>query len=376
MPSRRLLFVSTPVGPLGSGLGGGVELTLQNLSQGLRSLGHQVAVVAPAGSRLGGLPVVEIAGQLQPTAHTQGRDTPIVLPGDSALGNLWRYAQGHQTEFDLIVNFAYDWLSFYLTEFFDTPVAHFVTMGSLSNAMDGVIQQVAEQFSGRLGAYTRTQVETFGVADAFEILSSAIDVSQYVFCASPGSTLAWLGRISPEKGLEDALEAAKIAQVPLKILGKLEDADYWQRLCQQFPDAADSYLGFLPTHELQQVLGQCRALVMTPRWVEAFGNVAIEALACGVPVIAYARGGPAEIVQPGKTGWLVPPDDVSGLVDAIAKIDQCDRFACRRQAETDYSLDALAARFEQWFDTIIAEANRPRETDRGEVAASITGPGG
>lgn len=352
--SRRLLFVSTPVGPLGSGLGGGVELTLLNLTQGMRDRGHQITVLAPDGSSLGDAAIVTVPGQLQPTAHTQGRSAPVVLPADSALGAMWRYARQHQAEFDLIVNLAYDWLPFYLTEFFSTPVAHFVTMGSLSDAMDEAIGQVDQQFSGRLGAYTHTQAETFGVADAFEILSSAIDLELYDFCHSPGDALAWMGRISPEKGLEDALEAAAIAQAPLKILGKLEDADYWQSLCDRFPQAADCYLGFLPTRELQQVLRQCRALVMTPRWVEAFGNVAIEALACGVPVIAYARGGPAEIVQSGKTGWLVPPDDVKGLVDAIAKIDHLDRHACRRQAETEYSLSALSVRFEQWFESIIA----------------------
>ncbi|WOD40963.1 glycosyltransferase family 4 protein [Nodosilinea sp. E11] len=355
MPSSlRLLLISTPVGPLGSGLGGGVELTLINVVQGLRARGHQVTVLAPEGSQLGTVPIVQIPGQLQPTAHTQGRNTPITIPDNSVLGNMWRYAQRQQDQFDVIVNFAYDWLPFYLTEFFCTPVAHFVTMGSLSDAMDGAIDQVAQDYPNRLGAYTRTQAETFGVADAFAILSSAIDLDLYDFCASPGNALAWLGRISPEKGLEDALEAAAMAQAPLKILGKLEDADYWHRLCDRFPGAADCYLGFLPTHELQQVLRQCRALVMTPRWVEAFGNVAIEALACGVPVIAYARGGPAEIVQSGKTGWLVPPDDVQGLVDAIAAIDRLDRRACRLQAETDYSLEALAIRFEQWFYTILS----------------------
>ncbi|PSN12230.1 UDP-glucose--tetrahydrobiopterin glucosyltransferase [filamentous cyanobacterium CCT1] len=357
MPApRRLLFISTPVGPLGSGLGGGVELTLLNLCQGLRARGHQVTVVAPEGSCLADVPVVEVSGQLQPTAHTEGRNALVTLPADSVLGNLWRYAQQQQDQFDLIVNLAYDWLPFYLTGFFDAPVAHFVTMGSLSEAMDEAIAQVARQFPGRLGAYTRTQAETFEVGDAFEILSSAIALEQYDFCATPGDALAWLGRISPEKGLEDALEAAAIAQVPLKILGKLEDANYWQQLCDRFPHAADYYLGFLPTRELQQVLRQCRALVMTPRWVEAFGNVAIEALACGVPVIAYARGGPAEIVQPGVTGWLVEPDSVPGLVEAIARIDQCDRHACRRQAETDYSLEALAIRFEQWFEAIISHS--------------------
>lgn len=350
---RRLLFLSTPVGPLGSGLGGGVELTLLNLSQGLRARGHEVTVVAPEGSSLGDIPTVGIPGRLQPTAHTQGRGTPITLPDNSVLGNLWRYARQHQGQVDLIVNFAYDWLPFYLTEFFSTPVAHFVSMGSLNDAMDAAIDQVAQRFPGRLGVYTRTQAETFGGPDAFVILGSAVDLGQYDFCPEPGNALAWLGRISPEKGLEDALEAAEIAQIPLRILGKLEDTDYWNTLCQRFSRATDSYLGFLPTYELQQVLRQCRALLMTPRWVEAFGNVAIEALACGVPVIAYARGGPAEIVQSGKTGWLVPPDDVRGLVEAISRIDDLDRRACRHQAETEYSLDALALRFEQWFEAII-----------------------
>lgn len=133
----------------------------------------------------------------------------------------------------------------------------------------------------------------------------------------------------------------------------LQDVPYWHDICDQYPDAPVTYEGFLPTVELQQELGKCRALLMTPRWVEAFGNVAIEALACGVPVIAYDRGGPAEIVQNGKTGWLVPPDRVKGLVEAIAKIDQLDRHTCREQAEQDYSLAAMGDRMEQWFATIL-----------------------
>ncbi len=231
-------------------------------------------------------------------------------------------------------------------------------MGSLSEAMDGAVRQVAAQFPGRLGAYTRTQAETFGCGEAFAILSSAIDLDAYQFCPTPGDALAWLGRISPEKALEDALAAAEIAQVPLKILGKLEDEAYWQNLCQRFPRAEASYLGFLPTQELQAVVGRCRALVMTPRWVEAFGNVAIEALACGVPVIAYDRGGPSEIVQSGTTGWLVPPDDVAALADAMQRLETLDRFACRYQAETDYSRPALGERFEAWFGQCLSGPSR------------------
>ncbi|MGF1567675.1 MAG: glycosyltransferase family 4 protein [Nodosilinea sp.] len=353
MSPRHHLILSTPVGPLGSGLGGGVELTLLNVAQALIARGHRVTVVAPEQSILGAVPVVEIAGQLQPTAHTQGRATPATLPDHAVLANMWAYARTVQAEVDVIVNLAYDWLPFYLTPFFQRPVAHFVTMGSLSDVMDAAVRQVAEQFPGRLGAYTCTQAETFGIANAFEILGSAIDLDCYRFCADPGPALAWMGRISPEKGLEDALEASQIKGLPLKIMGKLEDLDYWQRICQQFPQATASYLGFLPTQELQTVLRECRALLMTPRWVEAFGNVAIEALACGVPVVAYNRGGPAEIVQPGKTGWLVTPDDVQALAATLDQIDVLNRQACRRQAEDVYSLGALGERFEAWLEGML-----------------------
>ncbi len=90
------------------------------------------------------------------------------------------------------------------------------------------------------------------------------------------------------------------------------------------------------------------------RWVEAFGNVVIESLACGVPVITYRRGGPAEIVSDGKTGWLVEPDSVADLAEAIAHLDQIDRFACRQQAEAEYSLQVMGDRMEQWFMEILS----------------------
>jgi UDP-glucose:tetrahydrobiopterin glucosyltransferase len=135
----------------------------------------------------------------------------------------------------------------------------------------------------------------------------------------------------------------------MKIMGFLENEGYWQQIVRDYPDAPVEYEGFLSTTELQQHLRQCRALLMTPRWVEAFGNVAIEALACGVPVIAYRRGGPAEIVEDGKTGFLVEPDSVEGLVEAIGHLDKIDRDACRQRVETEYSNQAMGDRIEQWL---------------------------
>jgi UDP-glucose:tetrahydrobiopterin glucosyltransferase len=94
-------------------------------------------------------------------------------------------------------------------------------------------------------------------------------------------------------------------------------------------------------------------MLMTPRWVEAFGNVAIEALACGVPVIAYRRGGPAEIIADGKTGFLVEPDSVDGLVGAIDRLDEIDRSNCRHAAETLFSQAAWGDLVEGWFYRLV-----------------------
>lgn len=152
-----------------------------------------------------------------------------------------------------------------------------------------------------------------------------------------------------EKALEDAVAAAEKAQIPLLIFGKIQDGEYWQKVQTQFPNAPFEYKGFLRTKELQSQLRDCLGVLMTPRWVEAFGNVVIEALACGVPVISYARGGPAEIIIDGKTGFLVTPDSIEGLVEAIKRLEEINRYDCRRLVEEKYSLEAWGKRFEEWL---------------------------
>ena len=346
----KLLLISTPVGPLGSGTGGGVELTLLNLAKVLQQRGHQVTVVAPESSILESINVVEISGNLQIMAQSQDRNTPIILPPNSVLERMWDYARQVQNNYDLIVNFAYDWLPLYLTPFFQTKIVHWISMGSLTTAMDNIIKKTIEHFPKAVFFHTKTQAETFNITpENLACLQSGINLEQYQFCAEPKNQLAWLGRIAPEKALEDAVLAAKITGIPLKIMGKMQDEAYWEKINQDYPDAPIEYLGFLSTNELQKHLRDCRALLMTPRWVEAFGNVAIEALACGVPVIAYRRGGPAEIVRDGETGWLVEPDSVEGLVNAIQQLDKIDRLCCRKQAETEYSLKAWGDRVEKWL---------------------------
>ncbi|NJN49306.1 MAG: glycosyltransferase family 4 protein [Alkalinema sp. RL_2_19] len=205
----RLLFVSTPVGPLGSGLGGGVELTLKNLAIALAAQGHTITIVAPKTSVLPEFELVEVPGNLQITAQSQTADAMISLPSDPVLGHMWEYARQHQANYDLLVNFAYDWLPFYLTPFLKTPIAHLVSMGSLSEAMDVVTAQVAERYPQRLGVHSMAQAETFSWADRAHNLRNGFDLSQYEFCAEPENYFAWVGRIAPEKGLQDAVAAVE-----------------------------------------------------------------------------------------------------------------------------------------------------------------------
>jgi UDP-glucose:tetrahydrobiopterin glucosyltransferase len=328
-------------------------LTLRNIATEMLQRGHTINIIATKESTAWGMPLVEIAGVAQISAQTQGRDAPTTIPASSVLANMWDYARQVQTEYDLILNFAYDWLPFYLTPFFSCPVAHLVSMGSLTEAMDQIIEQVATQFPGTIGVHSQAQAKTFTFAESCRCLGNGIDLSVYDFCAEPSPWVGWVGRIAPEKGLEDAVAASQLTGMPMKIMGFLENESYWQQIVHNYPDAPVEYEGFLSTTELQKRLRQCRALLMTPRWVEAFGNVAIEALACGVPIIAYRRGGPAEIIEDGKTGFLVEPDSVEGLVEAIGQLDKIDRYACRQRAEMEYSNQAMGDRIEQWLLDII-----------------------
>ena len=357
MSSQRILIISTPVGPLGSGVGGGVELTLHSLVLGLTGRGHQVEVLAPDQSLHVGAVVHQIPGTLQPTAHTADRDTLVSVPADGVLAAMCEWARVHQDEFDVIVNLAYDWLPFYLTPFFaTTPLAHLVSMATLSDAMDDVITRASTLRPRNVAMHSRAQAATFPtLVDHVPIIGSGVAVDRYDLhiTADQPEYLGFIGRISPEKGLDDVVAVAEASGLPLKVWGLMQDQSVWDAAIAAHPGARVSYEGFLPTDELQAAIGGCAAVVMAPKWVEAFGNVAIEAMATGVPVISYRRGGPAEIIDDGKTGFLVEPDDVDGLIAAVARINELDRVECRQRVEEEYSIATLAVRVEKWLDAVV-----------------------
>ncbi len=144
---RRILFVSTPVSPIGAGAGGGVETTLRHLAPCLAERGHTVAIVAPAvsvtpeGSR-----VFQVDGASPPDVTTAARDAFPMTSGYGVLERMWDCARLVQDDFDVIVGMTYDWLSYFLTPYFRTPVLHWIT---ISSAVDAVDRMIFERFEDR-----------------------------------------------------------------------------------------------------------------------------------------------------------------------------------------------------------------------------------
>ena len=353
----RVLVVSTPIGSLGSGRGGGVELTAAGLVAGLLGRGHAVTVLAAAGSVL---PPACAAARLwsesgvdQPGWQHRPASTAVEIPRQALLPCLWQRAWQEQGQFDVLINLAYDWLPFWLSRWFQTPLCHLVSMGSVAQVMDEVIEAVAAWRPERLAFHTQAQAADFSLPAPPFVLGNGFDPDQYHFCAEGEPVLGWAGRISPEKGLEDAARVAVQLGLPLRVWGLREDEDYARALELAVPPGSIDWRGFLATPQFQAELGACRVFLNTPKWNEAFGNVVVEAMACGLPVAAYARGGPGELVREGINGALAAPDDLDGLAAAVERAAGLDRRGCRHWFLQHHSIDAFAARLEAWLEQVV-----------------------
>jgi glycosyltransferase involved in cell wall biosynthesis len=175
------------------------------------------------------------------------------------------------------------------------------------------------------------------------------------FHPSPsGGYLAFLGRISPEKGPERAIEIAVKAGVPLKIAAKIDRVDqaYWGEKIRPMVEAHSNieFIGEINEHEKAAFLGDASALLFPIDWPEPFGLVMIEAMACGTPVVAFRRGSVPEILEEGKSGFIV--DTVEDAVTAVQRLSSLDRAKVRAVFEHRFTVERMAHDYVEVYRTL------------------------
>ncbi len=355
----RIVLISTPIGFLGSGKGGGVELTLNSLVSGLISLGHSVEVVAPKNSKLhesnGKAKLHFVEGEDQISWQHQNYNSPVSIPDNSLLVGMLEKGLDIAKNADVLLNMSYDWLPIWMTLNLGIPIAHIISMGSESSVISNLISKVYAKYPNNFAFHSKIQANDYPFIKKPTIIGNGFNLDNYIFQDSVKGPLAWVGRVAPEKGLEDAVYVANQLGEKLKVWGFIEDEMYASKIEKLFPQGAIDWMGFLSTDELQKELGKCRGLLNTPKWNEAYGNVIVEALACGVPVVAYKRGGPSEIIQHGQTGYLADPDDKKNMLSYVEIIENIKRQKCREWVEKNASADIFANKVVNWLNKVMHE---------------------
>jgi glycosyltransferase involved in cell wall biosynthesis len=177
---------------------------------------------------------------------------------------------------------------------------------------------------------------------------------------NPGKYLAFLGRISPEKRVDRAIEIALQVGMPLKIAAKVDAADkkyYDQHIAPLLRDNGHlvEFIGEIGEREKNEFLGGAYALLFPIDWPEPFGLVMIEAMACGTPVIAYRKGSVAEVVDDGISGFVV--ESVEQATQAVERVGVLSRRECRRVFEERFSVRRMVQDYVKIYRALIAGEN-------------------
>jgi glycosyltransferase involved in cell wall biosynthesis len=177
----------------------------------------------------------------------------------------------------------------------------------------------------------------------------------FAFHPTPGNYLAFLGRISPEKGVDRAIAIATACGERLRIAAKIDaaDRDYFARDIRPLLDnPLVEFIGEIPDREKNDFLGRAKALLFPIDWPEPFGLVMIEAMACGLPVVAFPGGSVREIIDDGVSGFVV--NTIEDAVSAVRRIDTIDRRRCRETFERRFSARRMASQYVDLYRQLIA----------------------
>lgn len=193
-----------------------------------------------------------------------------------------------------------------------------------------------------------------------------LPIDLYRFQPEPGSYLAFLGRISPEKRVDRAIEIARRVGMPLKIAAKVDNSDknYFESAIKPLlRNPLVDFIGEIGDGQKEEFIGNAHALLFPIDWAEPFGLVMIEAMACGTPVIAYRMGSVPEVMEDGHTGFIV--QELDEAVQAVRRVPELSRRRCREVFERRFT----AARMARDYLEVYANLINPRSKRLSEASA-------
>jgi glycosyltransferase involved in cell wall biosynthesis len=328
---------------------GGTERVVAHLTDALVALGHEVTLFASADART--------SANLIAVRDQAIRLDPAPLKSDLA-AHLVQIAEVRRRahEFD-VIHFHTDMIHF---PFFE-GLAH-KTITTLHGRLDlkdlPAVYRTWTRFP--LASISDAQRAPLAFANWAGTVHHGIAAELYRPSFRPEGYLAFLGRISPEKGPDRAIAIAKLLGRKLRIAAKVDNADrtyFESRIEPLLDDPLVEFVGEIGDGEKSAFLGGADALIFPIDWPEPFGLVMIEAMACGTPVVAYNCGSVPEVIEPGVTGFIV--EDEAQAAEAVVKAQSLDRAVIRRRFEQRFSALAMAKSYLELYQNLIRPARLP-----------------
>jgi glycosyltransferase involved in cell wall biosynthesis len=337
---------------------GGSQAFVSDLARGLVGRGHEVHVYAASGSEIPGVEVIDtgvdprsLAGALYRAFGPKGPEPAAAEPAFTRA-----YMSVGKIRYDVIHNHAFDAPAVRLATALDAPVVHTVHLPP-DEAVAAALRHAAR--GGRppaVAAVSAFQASAWRrVVHVDAILPPYVPTRVIPWSPAAGNGAVFAGRLSPEKGAAEAIDIARAAGVPIDVYGDTYDAGY----SREQIDPRRAWPGVtvhqaVPRTSLWAAMARAAMVLYPSRWDEPFGVAAAEAQACGTPVVAFRRGGLGEVIVDGVTGFLVPPDDVQGAVDAVGRTAGISRSACRDHAEGHLDLERSLDAHERLYRRLVS----------------------
>lgn len=320
---------------------GGTERVVSYLTEALVRDGHDVTLYASGDSRTAARLVAPCDRSLRLDERCADQLAHHVL----MLEMVSREAHRHD-----VVHYHVDYLHFPLSARNGTP--HLTTLHGRLDLPD--LPPLYRAFPDQpLVSISHAQRAPLPRANWIRTVHHGLPVDLFWPGDGDGGYLVFLGRISPEKRLDRAIEIARRAGWPLRVAAKVDPADaaYFEtRIAPLLEQPHVAFLGEVGEAEKERLLGGARALLFPIDWPEPFGLVMIEAIACGTPVVGFRRGSVPEILDEGVTGYLV--DGVDAAVEAVGRLGRLSRTRCREVFERRFTVERMAREYVEVYGAV------------------------